>query len=109
MSFLALVVSVASSIITLLSFHYNDYAFGQPVMKTLLNHSNLRRLHSYIGGSHSELILVSLKLFNVMSKFAAGQYRKSVLENFPWELKVGSYFALDGCFAHSRSSPSPNS
>ena len=93
----------------LLSFHYNDYALGQPVMKTLLNHSNMRRLHSYIAGSHNELILVSLRLFNVMSNFAAGQYRKSVLENFPWELKVGSYFTLDGYFAHSRSSLSPNS
>ena len=78
-------------------------------MKTLLSHVNMRRLHSYIGGSHNELILVSLKLFNVMSNFAAGQYRKSVFENFPWELKVGSYFSLDGCFAHSRYSPSPNS
>jgi nucleolar pre-ribosomal-associated protein 1 len=95
--------------IALLSFHYNDYALGQPVMKTLLNHSIMRRLQSYIGGSYNELILVSLKLFNVMSNFAAGQYRKSVLENFPWEIKVGSYFALDGFFAHSRPSPSPNS
>ena len=66
-------------------------------MKTLLNHSNMRRLQSYIGGSYNELILASLRLFNVMSKFAAGQYRKSVLENFPWELKVGPHFALDGC------------
>ena len=108
-AFLALVVSLASSIITLLSFHYNDYALGQPIMKTLLNHSSIRRLQSYIGGSYNELILVSLKLFNVMSKFAAGQYRKSILENFPWELKVSSYFAFDFVHSHSHSSPSPNS
>ena len=94
-AFLALVVSIVSSIIALLSFHYNDYALGQPVMKTLLNHSIMRRLQSYIGGSYNELILVSLKLFNVMSNFSAGQYRKSVLENFPWELRVGAYFVLD--------------
>jgi hypothetical protein len=61
----------------------------------------MHRLHSYIAGSHNELILVSLRLFNAMSRFAAGQYRKSVLENFPWELKVGSYFVLDGCFLYS--------
>ena len=88
---------------TLLSFHYTDYPLGQPVMKTLLNHANMRRLHSYIGGSQNELILVTLKLFNVMSKFAAGQYRKSVLENFPWELKVGSYLAILGLVFHFRS------
>lgn len=61
----------------------------------------MRRLQSYIGGSHNELILVTLKLFNAMSKFAAGQYRKSVLENFPWELKVSSYHALNGFFSFS--------
>lgn len=61
----------------------------------------MRRLQSYIGGSHNELILVSLKLFYVMSKFAAGQHRKSVLENFPWELKVGSYLGLDSFFSFS--------
>jgi nucleolar pre-ribosomal-associated protein 1 len=94
---------------TLLSFHYTDYALGQPVMKTLLNHANMRRLHFYIGGSHNELILVTLKLFNVMSKFAAGQYRKTILESFPWELKVRSYLVIDGYFVHSCSSPSPNS
>ena len=71
----------------------------------------MRRLQSYIGG-HNELILVilaSLKLFNTMSKFAAGQHRMSVLENFSWEKKkVGSCFAPDNYFAHSRISPSPN-
>ncbi|KAF8812641.1 hypothetical protein BYT27DRAFT_7159048 [Phlegmacium glaucopus] len=86
-SFLALVVSLTSSIMALLSFHYTDYSLGQPIMKTLLNPSNIRRLQSYIGSSHNELIIVTLKLFNVMSKFAGGQYRKFVLESFPWELK----------------------
>lgn len=57
-------------------------------MKTLLTPTHARRLNSYIGGSHSELILVTLKLYNGMSGFAGGRDRKAVLEAFGWELKV---------------------
>ncbi|KAF8164735.1 ribosome 60S biogenesis N-terminal-domain-containing protein [Crassisporium funariophilum] len=84
---LALVVSIFSSVLTLLSSHYSDHAQGQAVMKTLLATSSMRRLNSYIGGSHNELIIVTLKLFNVMSNFSGGRDRKSVLEGFAWEIK----------------------
>ena len=57
-------------------------------MKTLLTPSKLRQLNSYIGGSHNELIIVTMKLYNVMSKFAGGRDRKLVLEGFGWEIKV---------------------
>uniref|UniRef100_A0A8H8CE92 Nucleolar pre-ribosomal-associated protein 1 n=1 Tax=Psilocybe cubensis TaxID=181762 RepID=A0A8H8CE92_PSICU len=84
---IALIVSILSSILTLLSSHYNNHALGQPIMKSLLTPSRLRHLNSYIGGSNNELVIVTLRLFNVMSSFASGRDRKSVLEGFGWEIK----------------------
>ena len=52
----------------------------------------MRRLNTYIGGSHTELILVTLKLFNSMSAFANGKERKTLLELFAWEIKVHSAY-----------------
>ncbi|KAF8073491.1 ribosome 60S biogenesis N-terminal-domain-containing protein [Lyophyllum atratum] len=86
-SIFALVVSVISSLLELLSSHYTFHILGQPIIKTLLTPSYSRRLNSYLGGTHAELILVTLKLFNTMSAFAGGRERKSVLESFGWELK----------------------
>ncbi|KAF8959548.1 ribosome 60S biogenesis N-terminal-domain-containing protein [Flammula alnicola] len=86
-SLISLVLSVLSSILSLLSSHYTDHALGQPIMKVLVTPSRLRQLNSYIGGSHNELIIVTLKLFNVMSNFAGGRDRKIVLEGFGWEIK----------------------
>jgi len=48
----------------------------------------MRRLNSYLGGTHTELILVTLKLFNGMSYFAGGREKKAVLDSFAWEMKV---------------------
>ncbi|KDR74243.1 hypothetical protein GALMADRAFT_250000 [Galerina marginata CBS 339.88] len=84
---IALIISLLSAIIDLLSAHYNNHASGQPIMKALLNPTRLRQLNSFIGGSNNELIIVTLKLFNVMSTFAGGRHRKSVLEGFGWEMK----------------------
>ncbi|TFK33679.1 ribosome 60S biogenesis N-terminal-domain-containing protein [Crucibulum laeve] len=86
-SLLAVIVSLFSSILTLLSSHYTHHALGQPIIKTLLNPQYMRKLNSYIGGSSNELILVTLKLFNVMAAFAGGKERKSVLEGFGWEIR----------------------
>ncbi|PPR04905.1 hypothetical protein CVT24_007149 [Panaeolus cyanescens] len=83
----ALVLSILSAILTLLSAHYSDYALGHPIMKLLLSPTRLRQLNSYIGGTNNELILVTLKLYNVMSNFAGGRERKAVLEGFAWEIK----------------------
>ena len=77
-----------SSVLTLLSAHYTDHALGQSVMKALLVPTRLRQLNSYIGGSHNDLIIMTLKLYNAMSNFAGGHDRKAVLEGFGWEIKV---------------------
>ncbi|CAA7269153.1 unnamed protein product [Cyclocybe aegerita] len=86
-SLISLVLSCLSSILSLLSSHYTDHSLGQPIMKTLLNPAKLRQLNSFIGGSNNELIIVTLKLYNVMSDFASGRDRKAVLEGFGWEIK----------------------
>jgi nucleolar pre-ribosomal-associated protein 1 len=72
----------------LLSSHYTYHALGQPIIKTLLTPSYIRRLNSYLSGAHSELILVTLKLFNGMSSFAGGREKTAVLDSFGWAIKV---------------------
>ncbi|KAF9460940.1 ribosome 60S biogenesis N-terminal-domain-containing protein [Collybia nuda] len=86
-SALALIVSVLSSLLSLLSSHYTFHVLGQPILKTLLTPTYTRRLNSYLGGSHSELILTTLKLYNGMSAFAGGRERSAVLDAFGWEIK----------------------
>ncbi|KAG5724436.1 Laccase-2 [Termitomyces sp. T112] len=86
-SLLAVLISILSSLLTLTSSHYTYQALGQPIIKTILAQTYTRRLNSYLGGSHAELILVTLKLFNAMSSFAGGREKKSVSEAFGWELK----------------------
>ncbi|KAH9931396.1 ribosome 60S biogenesis N-terminal-domain-containing protein [Amylocystis lapponica] len=88
MSLLSLVIAVLSSLLNLLSFHYTDHGLAQPIFKTLLSPQWMHRLNSYLGGSHTELILVTLKLFNSMSDLASGRERKAVLEAFAWEAKA---------------------
>ncbi|KIM48447.1 hypothetical protein M413DRAFT_16355 [Hebeloma cylindrosporum] len=84
---IALTISTLSSILVLLSSHYTDHALGQPITKALLSPTRLRRLNSYIGGANNELIIVTLKLYNVLSSFSGGREKKSILEGFAWELK----------------------
>jgi len=55
----------------------------------------MRRLNTYLGGSHTELILVTLKLFTAMSAFAGGRERKTVLEGFAWQTKVERVIIFD--------------
>jgi len=83
------VLTNLSAILALLSAHYTNHALGRPIMKTLLTPVRLRYMNSYIGGSHNELIIATLKLYHMMSNFAGGQDKKSVLEGFGWEIKVG--------------------
>jgi nucleolar pre-ribosomal-associated protein 1 len=85
---IALIISILSTILVLLSSHYTNHALGQPITKALLSPARLRRLNSYIGGANNELIIVTLKLYNVLSSFAGGREKKSILEGFAWELKV---------------------
>ncbi|KAG6856484.1 hypothetical protein H0H87_003952 [Tephrocybe sp. NHM501043] len=86
-SLFALIVSVLSSLVTLTSSHYTFQALGHPIIKSLLTPTYTRRLNSYLGGTHAELILVTLKLYNALSTFAGGREKKAVLEAFGWELK----------------------
>jgi nucleolar pre-ribosomal-associated protein 1 len=85
---IVLILSLLSSLLVLLSSHYTFHAAGHPIMRTLLTPPWMRKLNSYIGGSHTELLLVTLKLFNAMTAFGGGRERKSVLESFAWETKV---------------------
>ncbi|KII96154.1 hypothetical protein PLICRDRAFT_151289 [Plicaturopsis crispa FD-325 SS-3] len=84
---IALAVSLLSCLLTLLSTHYSHHSYGHPIIRTLLSPAWMRRLTSYLGGSHTELTLVTLKLLNSLSAFASGRERKNILEAFPWEIK----------------------
>jgi nucleolar pre-ribosomal-associated protein 1 len=94
-SLVAALVSVLSALLTLLSSHYTYHSLGQPILKTLLTPPWMRLLNSYLGGSHNETILATLKLFNSMSAFASGKERKTVMELFAWETKVCLYHGDD--------------
>ncbi|PCH41704.1 hypothetical protein WOLCODRAFT_101082 [Wolfiporia cocos MD-104 SS10] len=87
MSRLTLLVSVLSSILSLLSTHYTYHAHAQPIIKSLFSPKYLHYLNSYLGGSHTELLLVTLKLYYSLSNFAGGRERKNTFEAFPWETK----------------------
>jgi hypothetical protein len=87
-SLVALLLSVLSALLTLLSSHCTYQRLGQPILKTLLSPQWMRRLNSFVRGSHSELILATLRLLNSMSAFASGKERKTILESFAWESKV---------------------
>lgn len=88
MSLSALYVSVLSCLLALLSSHYTYQHLGLPIIKTLLAPQWMRRLNAHIAGSHSELILVTLKLVNGMSSFAGGRERKHVMDALHWDHKV---------------------
>lgn len=90
MTLSALFVSVVASLLVLLSSHYTYQVLGQPIITTLVSPPWMRRLMSNLGGSHNELVLVTLKLLNAMSSFAGGLGRKSLSEAFAWETKVSA-------------------
>ena len=103
-----LFVSVLASLLVLLSSHYTYQSLGHPIVKTLLLPQWMRRLHSNLSGSHNELILVTLRLLNVISSFAAGRERKSLSETFSWESKVGQYSlgsCVHSCLSRNKSLP----
>ncbi|KAA1478653.1 hypothetical protein DENSPDRAFT_692792 [Dentipellis sp. KUC8613] len=83
----ALVVSVLASLLNILSTQFTFQAYGQAILKTLLSTKWMNQLNSYLGGSHNDLIMSTLKLLNAMSAFAGGRERKAVFEAFAWETK----------------------
>ncbi|KAH9963282.1 ribosome 60S biogenesis N-terminal-domain-containing protein [Russula dissimulans] len=86
-SLLALLISVLSSLLTILSTQYTHHKLGQPILKTLLSPDYFSHLNSYLIGSHNELIIATLKLFCSMSAFGGGCEKRAVLEGFSWENK----------------------
>ncbi|KAF8271677.1 ribosome 60S biogenesis N-terminal-domain-containing protein [Lactarius quietus] len=87
MSLIALLVSVLSSLLTILSTQYTVHKLGQPILKMLLSPDYLFYLNSYLTSSHNELVIASLKLFGAMSAFDGGCEKRAVLEGFSWDNK----------------------
>ncbi|PIL36537.1 hypothetical protein GSI_00226 [Ganoderma sinense ZZ0214-1] len=81
------ILGLLSALLSLLSSHYTYHPYAQPVLRTLLSQQYTHNLNTYLSGQHADLVLVSLKLFNSISNFAAGRERKLVLDTFPWEIK----------------------
>lgn len=88
MTLISLVVSVLSCLTSLLSSHYSYHSTCQPVVQNVLSQQWSNRLNAYLAGNHSELILMTLKLYNGLSAFAGGKERKNLLDGFYWEMKV---------------------
>jgi len=84
----AVVISLMSCLLNLLSAHYPDQPYGLAILKTLFLPQWYQRLNTHLHGSHSESILVTMKLYTAMSNFAGGRERKVVMEVFTWDNKV---------------------
>ena len=84
----AVVISLLAYLLNLLSIHYPDQRYGLVILKTLLLPQWYQKLNTYLHGSHSESILVTMKLYTAMSNFAGGRERKAVMEVFTWDNKV---------------------
>ncbi|KAJ3554485.1 hypothetical protein NM688_g3084 [Phlebia brevispora] len=87
LSLLSLVISTLSAILSLTSSHYSYHSTAVPIAKALLTSQWSSKLNVYLSMSHNELLLVTLKLYYVLSSFAGGSERRSVLEVFPWDAK----------------------
>lgn len=83
----ALVMSVLTSILGLLSAHYPFHAHAHLVLKHLFENERWRRICGYATSSSNDLILGALKLLTVVvEKWDA----KKVFDGFVWESKVCS-------------------
>lgn len=81
-------LGVFASLLNLISTHYVYHDMGRPTLKALLQPNAVRQLNGYLNSSQTELVLVTLKLFNAMSNFGGSIERKSVMEAFHWGNKV---------------------
>jgi len=82
------VISLMSCILNLFSIHYPDQRYGLAILKILFLPQWYQKLNTCLHGSHSESILVTMKLYTAMSSFAGGRERKAVMEIFAWDNKV---------------------
>ncbi|KAI0751700.1 ribosome 60S biogenesis N-terminal-domain-containing protein [Daedaleopsis nitida] len=87
MSLLSVILGVFAAVLNLLSSHYTFHAYAQPILRTILSPQWTQQLNTYLAGQHTDLVLVTLKLFNSLSGFAGGRERKAVLDAFAWEMK----------------------
>lgn len=83
-----LALAIIGHQLNLLSAHFIYHTLGQPIVKKLLSHMWLRRLESYLSGSHTDLTLSTLKLLLAMSNFAGSKEQKTFLDAFTWDAKV---------------------
>lgn len=90
----AMVISVLACLLNLLSIHYPDQRYGLAILKTLLLPQWYQKLNTHLHGSHSESILVTMKLYAAMSNFAGGRERKAIMEVFAWDKKVGRLLSM---------------
>lgn len=84
----AVVISLMSCLLALLSIHYPDQSYGLAILRTLFLPQWYQKLNTHLHGSHSESILMTMKLYTAMSNFAGGRERKTVMEVFAWDNKV---------------------
>ena len=88
MALSVMVTSLISCILNLFSTHYPDQRYGLAILNTLFLPQWYQKLNTCLHGNHSELILVTMKLYTAMSSFAGGRERKAVMEIFAWDNKV---------------------
>ena len=84
----AVVVSLLACLLNLLSIHYPDQSCGLAILKTLLLPQRYQKLNTHLHGSHSDSILVAMKLYTAMANFAGGREKKAVMEVFSWDKRV---------------------
>ncbi|ESK84671.1 nucleolus protein [Moniliophthora roreri MCA 2997] len=85
---LTLLLAVISCLLNLFSSHYTHHSYGLPIIKTLLSPQYSRRINTYLGGSHNDLTLSTLRVLNSMSNFASGKERRQVLDMLGWDSKT---------------------
>lgn len=84
----SLCVSLLSCILSLTSTHLGDHPLGQPVVNKILSPRWMRKTESFLSGSHTDLVLMTMKLVHGISTFAGGKEKRTLLESFIWDVKV---------------------
>ncbi|KIJ29711.1 hypothetical protein M422DRAFT_268838 [Sphaerobolus stellatus SS14] len=85
---MSLALSVLSALLNLLTTHFIYHDLGLPILKNLLSPNHMRILNSNLVEGSADVILSTLKLLNVMSNFAGGAEKRTVMDEFAWGQKV---------------------
>lgn len=94
MALSVMVVSLTSCLLSILSIHYPDQHHGLAILRNLFLPQWYQKLNTNLHGTHSESILVTIKLYVAMSSFAGGRERKTVMEVFTWDNKVSKLLSM---------------